>query len=191
MDDNFSSIVKSVLWGRAIFSNIRKFLQVQYPTFVHRPEVPNSTSACSTTQHTALEYRAARSTAVHRNASVFANIRKFLARAGAEGTCIPPSLPLPPWTARHPPNLTANSAICRALLLLQFQLTINLVALVVAFVAAVTKGETPLTVMQLLWVNLIMDSLAALGEAGVGSAGPAEYCVACWVRLGGSATGYC
>lgn len=47
---------------------------------------------------------------------------------------------------------------------LQFQLTINLVALVVAFVAAVTTGETPLNVLQLLWVNLIMDALAALGK---------------------------
>ena len=43
------------------------------------------------------------------------------------------------------------------------QLTINLVALIVAFVAAITNGETPLNVLQLLWVNLIMDSLAALG----------------------------
>ena len=72
MDDNFNSIVKSVLWGRSVFSNLRKFLQ--------------------------------------------------------------------------------------------FQLTINGVALVVAFVAAVTNGETPLNVIQLLWVNLIMDSLAALGK---------------------------
>jgi magnesium-transporting ATPase (P-type) len=71
MDDNFNSIVKSVLWGRSVFANLRKFLQ--------------------------------------------------------------------------------------------FQLTINGVALVVAFVAAVTNGETPLNVLQLLWVNLIMDSLAALG----------------------------
>ncbi|KAL4452347.1 hypothetical protein ABPG75_008009 [Micractinium tetrahymenae] len=73
MDDNFSSIVKAVLWGRSVFTNIRKFLQ--------------------------------------------------------------------------------------------FQLTINLVALIVAFVAAVTSGETPLNVLQLLWVNLIMDSLAALALA--------------------------
>ena len=73
LDDNFSSIVKSVLWGRSVFSNIRKFLQ--------------------------------------------------------------------------------------------FQLTVNLVALTVAFVAAVTKGEQPLNVLQLLWVNLIMDSLAALALA--------------------------
>lgn len=29
MDDNFSSIVKSVLWGRSVFTNIRKFLQFQ------------------------------------------------------------------------------------------------------------------------------------------------------------------
>ena len=47
---------------------------------------------------------------------------------------------------------------------MQFQLTINLVALVVAFVTAVTTGEMPLNVLQLLWVNLIMDALAALGD---------------------------
>ena len=35
-----------------------------------------------------------------------------------------------------------------------------------AFVAAISNGETPLNVLQLLWVNLIMDSLAALGELG-------------------------
>ncbi len=28
-DDNFSSIVKSVLWGRSVFANIRKFLQAR------------------------------------------------------------------------------------------------------------------------------------------------------------------
>jgi hypothetical protein len=52
------------------------------------------------------------------------------------------------------------------------QLCINLVALIVAFVAAISNGETPLNVLQLLWVNLIMDSLAALGETagpGLGS----------------------
>lgn len=72
MDDNFKSIVKSVLWGRSVFNNIRKFLQ--------------------------------------------------------------------------------------------FQLTINFVALVVAFVASVSEGDTPLNVLQLLWVNLIMDAFAALGD---------------------------
>eukprot|EP00193_Tetraselmis_chui_P001343 CAMPEP_0177757266 /NCGR_PEP_ID=MMETSP0491_2-20121128/3551_1 /TAXON_ID=63592 /ORGANISM="Tetraselmis chuii, Strain PLY429" /LENGTH=954 /DNA_ID=CAMNT_0019272905 /DNA_START=321 /DNA_END=3185 /DNA_ORIENTATION=+ len=48
---------------------------------------------------------------------------------------------------------------------LQFQLTVNLVALTVAFAAAVTGRGIPLTVLQLLWVNLIMDSLAALALA--------------------------
>ena len=90
MDDNFSSIVKSVLWGRSVFANIRKFLQ--------------------------------------------------------------------------------------------FQLTINLVALILAVVAAISSGETPLNVLQLLWVNLIMDSFAALGErgapclAGAGRGGGAAKC---------------
>ena len=29
LDDKFSSIVKAILWGRAVFDNIRKFLQFQ------------------------------------------------------------------------------------------------------------------------------------------------------------------
>jgi len=45
---------------------------------------------------------------------------------------------------------------------LQFQLTVNLVALVVAFVAALTGKGMPLKAIQLLWVNLIMDTMAAL-----------------------------
>jgi len=70
LDDNFASIVKSVMWGRCVYDNIRKFLQ--------------------------------------------------------------------------------------------FQLTVNVVALVVAFIGAVTNYGTPLTAVQLLWVNLIMDTMAAL-----------------------------
>ncbi|PNH11294.1 putative calcium-transporting ATPase 5, plasma membrane-type [Tetrabaena socialis] len=73
MDDNFSSIVKAVLWGRSVFTNIRKFLM--------------------------------------------------------------------------------------------FQLTVNFVALVIAFFGAVIDGHEPLNVLQLLWVNLIMDTMGALALA--------------------------
>ncbi|KAG2453047.1 hypothetical protein HYH02_002382 [Chlamydomonas schloesseri] len=73
LDDNFSSIVKSVKWGRSVFANIRKFLQ--------------------------------------------------------------------------------------------FQLTVNLVALVTAFIGAVVGGHEPLNILQLLWVNLIMDTMGALALA--------------------------
>ncbi|MCO5602781.1 hypothetical protein L7F22_056919 [Adiantum nelumboides] len=48
---------------------------------------------------------------------------------------------------------------------LQFQLTVNVTALTVNFVAAVSSGDVPLTVVQLLWVNLIMDTLGALALA--------------------------
>ncbi|EEF49665.1 putative calcium-transporting ATPase 13, plasma membrane-type [Ricinus communis] len=48
---------------------------------------------------------------------------------------------------------------------LQFQLTVNVAALVINFAAAVSSGEVPLTAVQLLWVNLIMDTLGALGLA--------------------------
>lgn len=70
MDDNFSSIVKAVIWGRSIFDNIRKFLQ--------------------------------------------------------------------------------------------FQLTVNVVALVFTFVSALTGYELPLNAVMMLWVNLIMDTMGAL-----------------------------
>ncbi|KAH0640329.1 hypothetical protein KY285_036915 [Solanum tuberosum] len=48
---------------------------------------------------------------------------------------------------------------------IQFQLTENVAALMINFVAAVSSGEVPLTAVQLLWVNLIMDTLGALALA--------------------------
>ncbi|XP_057718919.1 calcium-transporting ATPase 4, plasma membrane-type-like [Arachis stenosperma] len=47
----------------------------------------------------------------------------------------------------------------------QFQLTVNIVALVINFVSACITGSAPLTAVQLLWVNLIMDTLGALALA--------------------------
>jgi len=70
LDDNFSSIVKSVLWGRCVYDNIRKFLQ--------------------------------------------------------------------------------------------FQCAVNFCALGLALVGAIANGEEPLKAVQLLWVNLIMDTMGAL-----------------------------
>jgi len=72
MDDNFASIVKTVMWGRSVYDNIRKFVQ--------------------------------------------------------------------------------------------FQLTVNVVALPLALIAAFLEESiaTPLMPVQLLWVNLIMDTMAAL-----------------------------
>ncbi|KAH7679360.1 P-type ATPase protein [Dioscorea alata] len=47
----------------------------------------------------------------------------------------------------------------------QFQLTVNVVALMVNFVSACIIGNAPLTAVQLLWVNMIMDTLGALALA--------------------------
>ncbi|KAH1258059.1 hypothetical protein AAZX31_03G117600 [Glycine max] len=47
----------------------------------------------------------------------------------------------------------------------QFQLTVNVVALVINFISACITGSAPLTAVQLLWVNLIMDTLGALALA--------------------------
>ncbi|KAK8888439.1 hypothetical protein M9Y10_039516 [Tritrichomonas musculus] len=73
LDDNFKSIMKSIMWGRCIFDNVRRFLQ--------------------------------------------------------------------------------------------FQLTVNVAALIISFLGACIWKESPLRPIQLLWVNLIMDSLGALALA--------------------------
>jgi len=70
LDDNFYSIVKSVMWGRSVYDNIRKFLQ--------------------------------------------------------------------------------------------FQLTVNVVALSLSIIGSISGRGAPLKALQMLWVNLIMDTMAAL-----------------------------
>merc|ERR1719506_2246754 len=70
LDDRFSSIVRAIMWGRSVFDNIRKFLQIQ--------------------------------------------------------------------------------------------LTVNVVALILVFIGAAAGFGQPLTAVQMLWVNLIMDTLGAL-----------------------------
>lgn len=48
-----------------------------------------------------------------------------------------------------------------------FQLTINLTALLTVLIGAFVGTELPLTVTQMLWVNLIMDTFAALALASL------------------------
>jgi len=48
---------------------------------------------------------------------------------------------------------------------LQFQLTVNIAAVVTALVGAFAYQQSPLAAIQLLWVNLIMDALASLALA--------------------------
>ena len=48
-----------------------------------------------------------------------------------------------------------------------FQLTINVAACVIVLIGAFIGTESPLTVTQMLWVNLIMDTFAALALASL------------------------
>jgi P-type Ca2+ transporter type 2B len=48
---------------------------------------------------------------------------------------------------------------------IQFQLSVNLCACVLVFITACIGNETPLKPIQMLWVNLIMDSLGSLALA--------------------------
>lgn len=46
-----------------------------------------------------------------------------------------------------------------------FQLTVNLTACVLVFITACIGNETPITAIQMLWLNMIMDSLGSLALA--------------------------
>lgn len=50
---------------------------------------------------------------------------------------------------------------------LQFQITVNITAVILTFISSISSSENAsvLTAVQLLWVNLIMDTLAALALA--------------------------
>ncbi|KAF2306697.1 hypothetical protein GH714_020605 [Hevea brasiliensis] len=48
---------------------------------------------------------------------------------------------------------------------IQFQLSVNVATIIINIVAAIFSGEVPLNTVQLLWVNLIMDTLGALALA--------------------------
>ena len=47
-----------------------------------------------------------------------------------------------------------------------FQLTINIAAVVISFICPLMEMDNPLSVTQILWVNLVMDTLAALAFGG-------------------------
>lgn len=48
---------------------------------------------------------------------------------------------------------------------IQFQLPINIVCVTVCLLGGATLGTSPFSVIQLLWINLIMDTLAAISLA--------------------------
>ena len=48
---------------------------------------------------------------------------------------------------------------------LQFQLCVNIVCVAIVFIGGATLGNSPFSIIQLLWINLIMDTLAAIGLA--------------------------
>ena len=94
-DDNFSSIVKAVMWGRNVYDSIAKFLQFQLTGNSDIWMLFNS-----------------------KNWSLYWNVN-----------------------------------------------TVNIVAVIVAFFGACFIQDSPLKAVQMLWVNLIMDTLASLALA--------------------------
>lgn len=58
---------------------------------------------------------------------------------------------------------TIYNSICKFIV---FQLTINASAVAINFIAPFINIDEPLTITQILWINLVMDTLAALAFGG-------------------------
>ena len=58
---------------------------------------------------------------------------------------------------------TIYNSICKFIV---FQLTINFSAVAINFIAPFINIDEPLTITQILWINLVMDTLAALAFGG-------------------------
>ena len=58
---------------------------------------------------------------------------------------------------------TIYNSICKFIV---FQLTINFSAVLINFIAPFIDIDNPLTITQILWINLVMDTLAALAFGG-------------------------
>ena len=58
---------------------------------------------------------------------------------------------------------TIYNSICKFIV---FQLTINFSAVAINFIAPFIGIDKPLTITQILWINLVMDTLAALAFGG-------------------------
>lgn len=58
---------------------------------------------------------------------------------------------------------TIYNSICKFIV---FQLTINFSAVLINFIAPFIDIDDPLTITQILWINLVMDTLAALAFGG-------------------------
>lgn len=58
---------------------------------------------------------------------------------------------------------TIYNSICK---FITFQLTINFSAVLINFLAPFLNIDKPLTIVQILWINLVMDTLAALAFGG-------------------------
>lgn len=58
---------------------------------------------------------------------------------------------------------TIYNSICKFII---FQLTINFSAVAINFIAPFVGIDKPLTITQILWINLVMDTLAALAFGG-------------------------
>ena len=48
---------------------------------------------------------------------------------------------------------------------IQFQMTVNVACIIFVVSTSLILGHSPFSVMQLLWINLIMDVLAAIAFA--------------------------
>ncbi|XP_055725893.1 plasma membrane calcium-transporting ATPase 2 isoform X3 [Salvelinus fontinalis] len=168
-DDNFSSIVKAVMWGRNVYDSISKFLQFQLTVNVVAVIVA-FTGACITqvtnTQLTVnvvaviVAFTGACITQVT-NTQLTVNVVSVI--VAFTGACIT-QVTNTQLTVNVVAVIVAFTGACITQVT-NTQLTVNVVAVIVAFTGACITQDSPLKAVQMLWVNLIMDTFASLALA--------------------------
>ncbi|KAA8525962.1 hypothetical protein F0562_007938 [Nyssa sinensis] len=146
LDDNFTSVVTVLKWGRCVYNNIQKFIQFQLTVNVAA---------------LAINFVAALSSGDGTNDAPALKESDIGLSMGIQGTEVAKEIS---DTVILDDNFTSVVTVLmwgrcvynNIQKFIQFQLTVNVAALAINFVAALSFGE-----VQLLWVNLIMDTLGA------------------------------
>ncbi len=213
LDSSFSSIVSAVLWGRNVYASVTKFLQFQLTANVVRGEGARARAQATEGLHASLGCAHACDWPCDISQAQVSSLHPLRALASPQlcrdrhplpallhGDVRGLSHTLNPSTAtpvvRYSPTVPPCTSAPRACTheaysaVPQFLYTTSpQVAVATAVGGAVWLHASPLAAVQMLWVNLIIDSMASLalateaptgaqaGEGGGGARGRSGYCL--------------
>ena len=158
LDDSFHSIATAVMWGRSLYKNIQRFIVFQLTINVVALASVLLGAVVAVTGDGTNDAPALN----HAQVGLSMGTGTSVAKEASDITLLDDSFHSIATAVMWGRSLYKN--IQRFIV---FQLTINVVALASVLLGAFFGTELPLTVTQMLWVNLIMDTFAAMALASI------------------------